>query len=246
MLDMHMKVTAIMPSIFGIPAYSVFVSLGIIAGALYYLVDAKKRGVKSEGAILIVVSAYIFGVLGSKIPLLFEHRDFMFVLTGKSIVGGLLGGMLGVIFVKKLFKIKLKLGNIIAPSVALGMMIGRLGCFFNGCCYGRIASWGFNFGDGQLRLPTQLFEAVFHGIAFAILHYYKNKVPIKGILFKIYVFAYFIFRFFSEFFRENPPVLGNMSIYQIISLVGAVYMGVIIFKSGRTQKRFAKGEGFYE
>jgi len=224
MLDTHEKIGGIMPYIFGIPSYSVFVMLGILAGLLYYFADTKKRNVKHEGAVIIVASALVFGVLGSKIPLIFEGYDLKHILTGKSIMGALLGGMFGVIFIKRVLKIKLKLGNIIAPSVALGMSIGRLGCFFGGCCYGKISSWGFDFGDGYLRLPAQLFESGFHLLAFFLLAYYKDKVKTKGILFKIYVAVYFIFRFIIEFFRENPIIWGGMTIYQIICILGVLFI----------------------
>ena len=222
------------PLIFGfIPAYTFYVGLGLLAGLLYYYFDLKRQGKTSEGAVKIVISALVFGVIGSKIPLLFEGYAWQQVLFGKSIVGALIGGMFGVIFVKKLFKIKLKLGNTIAPSIALGMAIGRLGCFFNSCCYGIVAAWGFDFGDGQLRIPTQLFESAFHFIAFGLLIYAKPKVKRPGILFKYYLLAYLVFRFLIEFIRENPIVWLGMSIYQIICILGIIYLSLIIWKGNK-------------
>ena len=235
MLDTHEKIVGIMPYIFGISSYSFFVLLGIAIGLVFYWLNARSKNDKTDGAIVIVASALIFGIIGSKIPLLFEGKGLAEILTGKSIVGGLVGGMFGVIFIKKLFKIKLKLGNIIAPSVALGMTVGRLGCFFEGCCYGIVAPWGIDFGDGLLRLPTQLFESAFHLIAFALLVYYKNKVKTPGILFKLYLLAYFIFRFLMEFIRENPILCCGMSIYQIICGLGIVYIGIILWRRKRNE-----------
>ena len=226
------------PLIFGfVPAYVFFVGLGILAGLWYYFFDLKRRGGVSVGAIKIVAAALVFGMIGSKIPLLFEGRSWEQVLLGKSIVGGLIGGMFGVILVKKWLKIKLRLGNVIAPAVALGMAIGRFGCFFNGCCYGIVADWGFDFGDGQLRLPTQLFEAAFHAVAFGVLVYLKGKVKRPGILFKGYLLAYFVFRFGSEFIRDNPTVWLGMSIYQIICFLGIIYLSVIVWRGGRKDGR---------
>lgn len=216
------------PHILGIPAYTFFVGLGIIAGLIYYFVDLKRRGQVSEGAVKIVFAALVCGVIGSRIPLLFEGRGWQEILYGKSIVGGLAGGMFGVIAIKKILGIKLRLGNVIAPSVALGMVIGRMGCFLNGCCYGIPASWGFDFGDGLRRLPAQLFESAFHFIAFVFLVCCKNKVKTPGLLFKLYLLTYFIFRFFMEFIRENPIVFCGMTIYQIICVLGIIYMAIIL------------------
>jgi prolipoprotein diacylglyceryltransferase len=219
--------------ILGIPAYTFFVILGIIAGLIYYFIDLKRHKQVSEGAVKIVFAALVCGVIGSKIPLIFERRELVEILYGKSIVGGLVGGMFGVIIIKKIAGIKLKLGNVIAPSVSLGMAIGRFGCFFNGCCYGKVASWGFDFGDGLLRLPTQLFESAFHAVAFVLLIRFKNKVKTAGILFKIYLLAYFIFRFIMEFIRENPVIFARMTIYQIICGLGIIYMAIILFRGFR-------------
>lgn len=230
MFDTHEKIVGILPTILGISSYSIFVWLGIFVGIGYYMFDANRKGATNRGGLLIIASALFFGIIGSKIPLMFESNNIAVIAYGKSIVGGLLGGMAGVFMIKKLFKIKLRMGNVIAPAVALGMSIGRMGCFLNGCCYGIKASWGFDFGDSCLRLPTQLFEVAFHFIAFILLHYYKNKVKTPGILFKIYVVAYFIFRFFIEFIRQNPKIWLNISIYQIICILGIMF---ILFKIWR-------------
>jgi phosphatidylglycerol---prolipoprotein diacylglyceryl transferase len=230
MIDLHFKYPdfGIMPTIFGVSSYMIFVGLGIIAGIIYYLTDAEKRSAKSEGAIEIVSSALIFGVIGSKIPLIIEGADIKTIIYGKSILGGLLGGMLGVILIKRILKIKTKMGNIIAPAVALGMSIGRLGCFFNGCCYGIPGTWGIDFGDGLLRYPTQLFESAFHLTAFILLHKLKLKTKKPGILFKYYVLSYFIFRFFIEFIRENPVFYFGLTLYQLICIIGIIFVTLTI------------------
>ena len=240
MLDVHDRLYGRdAPVILGIPAYTFFVVLGITAGLAYYFADLKRRGQVGEGAVKIVFSALVCGVIGSKIPLVFEGRGWIEVLYGKSIVGGLVGGMFGVAVIKKIAGIKLKLGNTIAPSIALGMAIGRFGCFFNGCCYGKAASWGCDFGDGLSRLPTQLFEAAFHAAAFALLVCFGNRAKTAGILFKLYLLAYFAFRFPTEFIRENAIVWGGMTIYQIICTLGLVYIALVLLKgaiNGRKQQ----------
>ena len=230
MLDLHEALSGSQKIlIFGIPAYTFFVSLGMLAGLTYYLLDVRRRGRIGEGALVIIAAALVFGILGSKVPLLFEGRSLPQIIFGKSIVGGLIGGMFGVYATKRLFKIQLRLGNVIAPAVALGMAIGRLGCFFTGCCYGKVAAWGFDFGDGLTRLPTQLFESAFHLIAFCVLLYWRDRAKTPGILFKLYLLAYFVFRFCCEFIRENPIIFMGLTVYQIICLLGIAYIAVVLF-----------------
>ncbi len=255
MIDVHDKLESfgVWPKILGIPTYSLLVGLGILLGGLY-LVRSRQNKMKpselsngsstaeSDGSIrpvpsgqvdpvwLIIAAALVFGTLGSKIPTLLSKPTLQDMIINKSIVGGLLGGLLGVIIVKRLFKIKLKLGNQIAPAAALGLGIGRLGCFFNGCCYGIPAKWGIDFGDGQLRLPTQLMESAFHFTAFFLLHHFRNKVRTPGILFKIYAGSYFIFRFFIEFIRANPIYWQGLTLYQLLCLAGTVWMALLLLR----------------
>ncbi len=233
MIDLHEKIIGfgMLPTIFGISSYSLFVAIGIITGLIYYMKDAQKRQVKGEGVIEIISAALIFGVIGSKIPIILEGGSIENIIFGKSIVGGLIGGYIGVRFIKKKMNITLKMGNIIAPAVALGISFGRIGCFFNGCCVGKVGIFGFNFGDGQIRYPTQIFEVIFHLCAFIILHNLREQSKKPGILFTYYIFSYFIFRFFIEFIRVNPVIWLGLTIYQILSIVAIVFIGY-----GRSKK----------
>lgn len=240
MFDIHYvpENWGVMRYTFGISSYSLMVSLGIIAGLIYYFWDANKRGANGEKVVIIVSAALFFGMIGAKLPLLLMNYKFIGTrpdiwFEGKTIVGGFLGGILGVILIKKLFKIQLKMGNVIAPAVALGMGIGRLGCFLNGCCYGIPWSWGVDFGDGILRLPTQLFESWFHLTAFVLLIRFKDKFTVPGIFFKYYISAYLVFRFFCEFFRENERMWGVLTLYQGLALIGLFFINDKLLKNLR-------------
>ena len=141
----------------------------------------------------------------------------------------------GVIIAKKILNIKEKrFGNQIAPAIALGMAIGRIGCFLTGCCFGIETSlpFGVNFGDGIMRIPTQLIEMVFCLILFGYLFYkQKSKKELQpGILFYDLVLYYFIFRFFIEFIRGTEKNILCFSIYQVISIIGVLYIVLKIKK----------------
>jgi len=227
-------------NIFGIniSTYTFFVSLGcFVAIAWYFLTMRNKEQDNRKYTFLIVTSALIGGLIGSKIPVIIENINLLvqdisnikyFLLTGKSIIGGLIGGWLAVRITKKVKGISnLRFGNEIAPAIALGMGIGRIGCFLTGCCYGIETNLpiGVNFGDGILRYPTQLVEMIFCFILFAFL-FYKQKTKkelIPGILFKYLVGYYFVFRFFIEFIRGTQKNILHLSIYQIVCLLGIIF-----------------------
>ena len=229
-----------------ISTYSFFVLLGLLVGlAWFYFSITRNAKIKSGYSYLIVMSALIGGLVGSKILVFFENFSILikhpenfkyFLFTGKSIVGGLVGGYIGIRVIKKIKNIEnFRCGNDIAPAVALGMAIGRIGCFLTGCCYGIKTNLlvGIDFGDGVNRIPTQLIEILFCFILFIYFLYKqrhdKNLIP--GILFKQLVLYYFTFRFFIEFIRDTNKNILFLSIYQVICLIGIVFMYIQIKRS---------------
>ena len=93
-------------------------------------------------------------------------RQFHLLWGGKTIVGGLLGGLIGVELTKRLVRWKHSTGDDFVYPLMLGLGLGRIGCFLTGLddhTYGTPTTWftGVNFGDGVYRHPTQLYEILF-------------------------------------------------------------------------------------
>ena len=88
--------------------------------------------------------------------------------------------------------------------------MGRLGCFHAGCCYGSVTSvpWGVDFGDGQLRHPTQLYESFFHLLAAVALYQLYRRQLFRGQHIRLYFLAYFCYRFLTEFIRPEAIDCG--------------------------------------
>ena len=257
MLDNHYVPDnyGIMPylEIFGyeIPSYAFFVGLGLLIGFIcFFSTIVLKEKIRGERAYLIVLSALICGFIGSKILVVIENLDIIFkditnikyfLFSGKSIVGGLIGGYVGVRLIKKKLKLEnVRIGNKIAPSIALGMAVGRIGCFLTGCCYGIETNLpiGINFGDGINRIPTQLIEMIFCLILFGYLLHKQltNKKLVPGILFQELILYYFIFRFFIEFIRGTEKNILFLSIYQVICLIGILFTVKKIKKEAKLWK----------
>ena len=121
-----------------------------------------------------IAPAVAGAALGSKILFWFEDprltwqnlHNPAFLVGGKTIVGALIGGLITVEMAKHYIGIHQSTGDLYAIPLALGIAIGRIGCFLTGLpdnTYGTPTNlpWGINFGDGIPRHPTQLYEILF-------------------------------------------------------------------------------------
>ena len=112
--------------------------------------------------------------------------------------------------------------NVITPGFAIFHVFGRMGCFFGGCCYGKIATWGIALYDepGVLRIPIQLIESGCILLIFIVLLYIDKKIKNISLL-SVYLAMYAICRFVLEFFRGDAirGIWWGISTSQIISLL---------------------------
>jgi phosphatidylglycerol:prolipoprotein diacylglycerol transferase len=139
--------------------------------------------------------------------------------------------------------------DLVAPSIAIGHGIGRLGCFFAGCCYGKPTAldWGVTFTSplagkisgtplGVALHPTQLYEAGAEFLNFAILVWLGTKRRLTGQIIGAYFVLYGIERGTIEFFRGDPGrtlLFGDrVSLMQIVSLV-LILLGVYLWFRGQ-------------
>ncbi|MFA5856365.1 MAG: prolipoprotein diacylglyceryl transferase family protein [Candidatus Pacearchaeota archaeon] len=221
-----------------IPSYGTFMLLAIVVGSYIYYLEARKNKSANENTFYIALAAIVGGAIGAKLPIWILNYKFilanitnpMVILSGRTITGGLIGGMIGVFIAKKHLKLKERKGNLFAPAIALGVAIGRIGCFLRGCCYGKPTTlpWGVDFGDKILRHPTQIYESIFMLIMFFYLLYAKRQNPKPGELFRQLMISYFTFRFFIEFIRIEKVILFGLTFFQIFSLICVIYF-VIFF-----------------
>lgn len=230
-----------------IESYPFFMGLALVTGLAVFLFYAKRLKKSNEHSFAILMAALVGGTLGAKIPIwIAQYReiaasgfDINTILSGRTIVGGLVGGTLAVWWIKRRLGIKQRIGNAIAPAISAGIAVGRIGCFLRGCCYGIPTSlpWGVNFGDGIPRHPTELYESLFGIVAFIILVVLLRKKRPDGILLTGFMIAYFVFRFFLEFIRVEPRILFGLTGYQWASLVMLAYEAYRLFPRSHEQRQ---------
>ncbi len=214
--------------------YPLFTLLGCIAGAIAsrytskYTADRIKLSAPDK--VFILLSGFCSAIIFAKLPFVLLSQDLLhnagsILFSGKTVLLGLVGGYLGVELGKWVRGVKTKTGDTFAVPVAIAIGVGRLGCFFGGCCYGveTRLPWGVVFPrvDQLSRHPNQLYEAGFHLLMAGLLFWMLKNGVLKGQLIKVYFLAYFGFRFLTEFLRPEIDWAGGLSAYQwaIIVLV---------------------------
>jgi phosphatidylglycerol:prolipoprotein diacylglycerol transferase len=175
--------------------------------------------------LLLALAGFIGGALGAKLPFVLGADGGILSAAawfrdGKTITTGLMGAYIAVEFAKAAMKISVKTGDSFALPLALAMAVGRWGCFFNGCCFGVATDlpWGVDFGDHVVRHPTQVYESVFHlgmaGVLWLLLR--RGALPYQHV--KLYLIAYGLYRFATEFIRPEPAYWLDLTFYQWISI----------------------------
>ena len=167
----HMKIGE-----FSLPAHLLFETLGYIIGYRYFLyLRSKQRDrISDANRVWILIGATAGAFLFSRIIGSLENphaffsspNPIMYFFAGKTIVGGLLGGLLGVEIIKKIIGEKTSSGDLFTFPLILAMITGRVGCFLNGIyepTFGIETGWfmGINLGDDKLRHPVSLYEIGF-------------------------------------------------------------------------------------
>lgn len=140
--------------------------------------------------------------------------------TGRSITGGLLFGFLTAELLKPAFGHREPPNDRFATVLPFSIAIGRVGCFFAGCCNGLPTDSPLGLADehGVLRHPTHLYDLAFHLVLGATFVVLLRRGSLRGRLFAIHLLTYGIFRFAIEPLRDSRDYLGPISAYQLFAL----------------------------
>jgi phosphatidylglycerol:prolipoprotein diacylglycerol transferase len=214
-----------------IGTHAFFVGLGVVAAALVFATESRRRGQRDERLLVVVTGALVGGALFMRLGTWVQHVHLsdnaslaeQWAYGNRSILGGLVGAWLGVHVAKRLSGYPLRTCDLFAPAVALGMAVGRIGCLLTelpGTPTG--ASWGISLdpaaaarletSPGVPLHPSFAYEIAFHLVAFALIWGWLRHRPLPpGEIFVRYVAAYGVFRFLVEFVRGNEVVWHGLT-----------------------------------
>lgn len=224
-----------------ITSFGVLVALGALAGLWVFRRELALAGLP-DAALDAAVYGLVGGLIGAKLLYVFEHRAeapfFSLVLDrgGMSWFGGFVGGLLAGYSTIRLNRWPLiPVLSAATPALAVGQMLGRIGCFLVGDDYGHPTSlpWGVAFPRGLPPTndrvhPTQLYEAAFLVVLTWILVRWRRRgVDDRKVLGRYFIIAG-LFRFALEFLRVNTRVVGPLTVAHIFSaLVAALGLAIL-------------------
>lgn len=226
-----------------------FTATAYIAGSAVFFLFSRKRGFSRRQTGWILAAALFGGTLGAKLSSLSiaiiggaDPETLLAHPNGRTIIGGILFGWLAVETVKERLKIERSTGDGFALALCAGEAIGRIGCFFNGCCYGSVSNiFCAVYQSGAWRHPAQLYSAFSAFMILIVLCFLRKRVRYEGDLFRIYLLCFGLSRFALEFYRERIGIYLGLSIAQWVSLEIAAsgVIATLLVHHSRKQKEGA-------
>ncbi len=159
--------------------------------------------------------------------------------TGKTILGGLLFGYAGVELTKKALHYPRPTGDRFAVMVPLALALGRVGCLVHGCCLGSPcppAWYARSDAHAQTRWPVVPLEIAFHVTCAGAALVLQGLGRFEGQRFHLYLVAYGLFRFTTEFVRDTQRIAGPFSGYHLAA-AALFALGVVRFHQRQRASR---------
>jgi len=202
---------------FTIYSYGLMLVLAFFVSSYLAVRQAKKTQIAPEKIFNLMFYVFISGIIGSRVfyillnlPYYLKYPLEVIMLQhgGMAIFGGIIFGLIFAwLFIRRNKMDLLATLDLLAPFIALGQAIGRIGCFLNGCCYGKD------------HIPIQLYSSLLLFLIFLALRFMQERKHAQGKILYFYLFFYSIKRFSIEFFRnDSPRIFSGLTIFQLLSL----------------------------
>ncbi|MCL0046411.1 prolipoprotein diacylglyceryl transferase [Dehalococcoidales bacterium] len=232
--------------------YGIFVALAILVGVLWMLWEVRKGAKLSyntifTGALIGIPSGIIFSRLLHVVDRWDIYRHDLGLIIGAeglTFYGAVLGAAAAIWIYSKLGNFQFGyFADLMAPAILLGLAIGRIGCFINGCCYGIATTlpWGIIYTHpdclaplGTPIHPTQVYEIITSLLIFTLLLKLRGRFKPDGSLFLVYLSLYSLWRLGSDFLRVGTPFLLGLHQAQVIAIIVlAITIPILVYRTFR-------------
>ena len=246
---------------FHLRSYGLMLAIAFLAGTWLALREARRLHLDEDRLVTVILAALVCGVLGARMLYVLEHiaefkREWGSVLAlwqgGLTLYGGVVAGTVGGLLAARQQRVpQWVAADALAPSLALGTVFGRVGCFLNGCCYGRPTTlpWGvqfppdsfagLEFGNAKLH-PSQLYFALSGLALFGLMWSLRRTIRTPGALFWLFITLFALVRIPLDLTRAYEPAaeiahLGGQAITesQLTSIAIALFGVLMILRLRR-------------
>lgn len=224
--------------------YGLFYLAAFIVSAGIFILAGLRKKYPVSTWLLITLFGVLFFIIGNKLitidaagwQQLFKGNGLP--ETGRSVLGGILGLIAGLLIAKRWLKFDRPVLDNLAYAIPIGFIITRFGCLFGGCCYGTATNlpwalqYGSNFKVFQFQVahlhvpatsafslplhPTQIYDMLFCLIILLLVYFTRKTWKASGSQFLFVILCYSFFRFINEFFRDST----------VIGQLGETYLGI--------------------
>ena len=239
---------------FPVYTYGVLLAAAYLLGLQFALMRARTRGLDPNRVMDLGIWVIVSALVGAKALLLivdfdtFRNRpDELWTLlrSGGVFYGGLIAAVSVALWYLRRHRMPMwTTTDVFAPGIALGHVIGRMGCLFAGCCFGRPTEmpWAITFHNRYAAEnvgtplnvplhPTQLYEAGAELLILGFLLLFERRGrAFPGRTFWSYMLFYGVSRFIIEFFRgDSRGMIGTLSTSQFVSVLIVPLSLVMLF-----------------
>ena len=232
--------------------HSLFEAIAYASAVILYFHIRRRSGrapFPPETILWLICGCLFGGWMGSKLMVLaadlqrFVTADAWVRLIGggKSAVGAILGGLVGIEFTKHKLQLRTQTGEFFVYPLAVGTAIGRIGCFVTGLddqTHGDASNlpWAVDYGDGVPRHPTQLYEGIFViALAVALHRFAARRALSAGMLFRLYLAGYFGFRLGLDFLKPRETADFHLTATQLACALALLWLAWRHFRAEPTQ-----------
>ena len=254
---------------FTLPTYGLLMVVALVAGIYTVLRLGKREGFDSNRLFDFSTWLIVVSLVGAKVLLILtgwryywqnpgEILSWSTFQAGGVFYGGFIAAVLFALWYVRVHRMPMwKTFDVYVPAVALGLSIGRLGCFSAGCDYGKPTDsflgvvftnpWSHQVTGVPLGIPlhpTQLYESAVSLLIFGILIWWSRRKSYDGQLFVLYLALYAVARFFLEFLRGDEDrgfvfshLLSTSQFIALLALISAA--GLVVYfhrrRAGQTE-----------
>jgi phosphatidylglycerol:prolipoprotein diacylglycerol transferase len=201
-------------------------AVAFVVGTFLGLREARRLGLDEDRVVNVILVTLIASVFGARMLYVLEHlpefrREWTSALAlwqgGLTLYGGIAAGTFAGLVAARRMRLPVWItADALTPSIALGTMFGRIGCFLNGCCYGRPTNlpWGvvfphdsfayLEFGDQPVH-PSQLYNALAGLLMFVLFQSLRHRFRVPGVMFWSFIVLFALVRIPIDFTRTYEP-----------------------------------------